>query len=155
MQLLDRERRVRVHAAVAFAVRLLGRRHQRRRILELGHQPVDHRGLHSSPTLASGRMVRISKIEIIGRKRRNRNSSDRNRPMVPMKVDQSQNVGAYMPHDEGRKSRCRLSTMITKRSSHMPMLTMIEITNSAGTVVRIFLNHSSCGMTTLHKISAQ
>jgi hypothetical protein len=44
--------------------------------------------------LASGRIVRISAIEIIGRKRRNRNRSERNRPMVPMKVDQSQIVGA-------------------------------------------------------------
>ena len=47
----------------------------------------------SSSTFASGSSVRISKIEIIGRKRMNRNSSVRNRPIVPMNVDQSQNVG--------------------------------------------------------------
>ena len=49
-------------------------------------------------------------------------------------MDQSQKVGWYMPHDEGRKSRCRLSTMITKRSSHMPTFTMSEMMNSIGTL---------------------
>src|SRR5476649_1165778 len=155
VQFLDRERLVRVHAPVAFLVRALRRRHQRRGILELGHQAVDHGRLHSSPTLAPGRIVRISKIEIIGRKRRNRNSSDRNRPIVPRNVDQSQNVGAYRPHDEGRKSRCKLSTMITNRSSHMPTFTTSAMMNRLGMLVRICLNHSSCGMTTLQRISAQ
>ena len=41
-----------------------------------------------------------------------------------------------MPQDDGRKSRCRLVTMITNRSSHMPMFTKIEMTKSAGTLVR-------------------
>ena len=100
-------------------------------------------------------MVRISKMEIIGRNRRNRNNSVRNRPIVPRKVDQSQNVGAYMPQDEGRKSRCRLSTMMTKRSSHMPTLTTSAMMKSSGTLVRTRLNQSICGMTTLHRISAQ
>ena len=60
-----------------------------------------------------------------------------------------------MPHDEGRKSRCRLVTMMTKRSSHMPTFTISEMTNSAATFVRTRLNHSTCGMTTLQRISAQ
>ena len=41
----------------------------------------------SCSTLASGTSVRISKIEIIGRKRTNRNNSVRNNPIVPMKVE--------------------------------------------------------------------
>src|SRR4029077_12469244 len=86
---------------------------------------------------------------------RNRNSRDRNSPMVPMNVDQSQNVGAYIPQDEGRKSRCRLVTMMTNRSSHMPTFTMIEMTNSAGTLVRTRLNHRACGVAMLQKIRAQ
>ena len=32
-----------------------------------------------------------------------------------------------MPHAAGRKSRCRLVTTITYRSSHIPTLTTIEI----------------------------
>ena len=75
--------------------------------------------------------------------------------MVPMNVDQSQNVGRYMPHDDGRKSRCRLVTTITNRSSHMPTFTISEMTNRAGTLVRTRLNQSACGVITLQKISAQ
>ena len=56
--------------------------------------------------------VRITKIEIIGRKRMNRNSRLEKRPMVPRNVAQSHTVPAYMPHDDGRKSRCRLTTMM-------------------------------------------
>ena len=56
----------------------------------------------SSFTAASGTIVRISKIEIIGTKRMNRNSSHANRPSVPTKVAQSQTVPEYMPHEDGR-----------------------------------------------------
>jgi hypothetical protein len=99
--------------------------------------------------------VRISKIEIIGRKRRNRNNSARNSPLVPMKVDQSQNVGAYMPHDEGRKSRCRLVTMMMRRSSHMPTLTTSDNTKSTTTLSRTRFSQRIWGATTLQKSSPQ
>ena len=79
----------------------------------------------SSSTFASGSIVRISKIEIIGRKRRNRNSSVRNKPD---RADERRPVperrAEYMPHDDGRKSRCRLVTTMTNRSSHMPTFTI-------------------------------
>jgi hypothetical protein len=44
-------------------------------------------------------------MEIMGRKRINRKNKARKRPIVPIKVAQSQTVPAYMPHDDGRKSR--------------------------------------------------
>ena len=94
-------------------------------------------------------------MEIIGRKRRNRNSSARNKPIVPTYRPQSQTVGEYRPHDEGRKSRCSDVTTMTKRSSHMPTLTMSEMMKSSTTFVRIFLIQSSCGVRTLQRISAQ
>src|SRR3954468_2271573 len=100
-------------------------------------------------------MVRISKIEMTGRKRMKRKSSVRNNPMVPTNIDQSQTVGVYMPHDDGRKSLCRLVTTITKRSSHMPTPTTSEIRKSASVLCLIFLIQRNCGVTTLHKISAQ
>src|SRR5258705_417186 len=118
------------------------------------HHAVDDAALHSF-TFASGRIVRISKIEIIGRKRRNRNRSERNKPIVPRNVDQSQNVGWYIPHEEGRKSRCRLVTMMTKRSSHMPTFTTSEIMKSNGTLVHTRFSQSACGTATLQKISSQ
>ena len=60
-----------------------------------------------------------------------------------------------MPHDDGRKSRSRLVTTITKRSSHMPTLTTIAITNSMIGLVRTLPDHRNCGETMLQKISAQ
>jgi hypothetical protein len=56
---------------------------------------------------------------------------------------------------DGRKSWCSEVTMITKRSNHIPMLTKIEITNSATTLSRSFLNQKSCGTSTLQLIIVQ
>src|SRR5207249_5864718 len=120
--------------------------------VEFGHQAVNGGGsghsvalncqitLRSSSTFACGRIVRISKIEIIGRNLRNRNNSVRNSPIVPMKVDQSQIVGLYLPHAEGRKSRCRLVTTMMNRSSHMPTFTRSEMPKRIRTLVRTRLN---------------
>jgi hypothetical protein len=44
---------------------------------------------HYSSTSASGKIVRISKIEIIGRKRMNRNNSVKKNPSVPINIVQS------------------------------------------------------------------
>ena len=138
VQLLDRERRVRVHAAIALVMRAVGRRDERGRIVELGHQAVhDDRVATSSPPFIDLRFRQDRRAS-----RRSRSSAGSagtgtaattNRPIVPTKVDQSQNVGAYMPHDEGRKSRCRLVTTMTKRSSHMPTFTTSAMMNSTGT----------------------
>src|SRR5438067_1777090 len=70
-------------------------RHVEDRVIRLRQTVQRHQiTRRSSSTFASGRMVRISKIEIIGRNRRNRNSSDRNNPIVPTNVAQSHRVGA-------------------------------------------------------------
>ena len=47
-----------------------------------------------------------------------------------MYIPQSQRVPWYMPHDDGRKSRCSDVGMMTKRSSHMPTLTNIAVMKS-------------------------
>jgi len=89
---------------------------QRGRVLELGHQAVDDRRFSfvTHPWLR-GRIVRISKIEIIGRKRRNRNSSDRKQADGGAEETSTspRNVGRVAaPRTKAGKSRCRLSTMI-------------------------------------------
>ena len=59
--------------------------------------PFRKRAAHagsSFPLLPSGTIVFISKIEIIGKKRMNRNRSAPKSPMVPMYSDQSQKVPA-------------------------------------------------------------
>src|SRR5450759_2833073 len=60
-----------------------------------------------------------------------------------------------MPHDEGRKSRCRLVTTITKRSSHMPTLTTIATRLRQRVHFRTFRNHRDCGVMMLQKMSVQ
>src|SRR5690606_42037672 len=104
-QAVNREGRIRVGLREA---RLAGTRGGIEQLLgrvELGQQAVQHRGVgrlahgcaSSSEALAftcdSGSSVRISKMEIIGSTRTNRNISVRNRPIVPASVAKSQNVG--------------------------------------------------------------
>src|ERR671929_1053047 len=86
---------------------------------------IIHHFFHHASSLicASGTIVRISKMEMTGRKRMKRNIRKKKKPMVPKNMVKSKMVGAYMPQEEGRKSRCRLIGMMMKRSSHMPTLT--------------------------------
>jgi hypothetical protein len=65
---------------------------------EKGQRP--YRG--TSYLCCSSTSSRISKIEIIGKNRMNKNINEANSPIVPMYVDQSQNVGRYMPHEDGK-----------------------------------------------------
>src|SRR6185436_12432322 len=112
---------------------------------------------YSAPSLTSacGKIVRISKIEITGKNRINRNNKLRKSPIVPRNIEKSQIVGLYIAHDDGRKSRCKLVTMITNRSSHIPTLTMIEIINSSATFPRARRDHRICGIKILHRINDQ
>src|SRR5580658_2253555 len=90
-------------------------------------------------------------MAIIGRKRAKTRNSVRNKPMVPANVHMSTQVGWKNPQEVGRKSRVKLVAIITKRSNHMPMLVVIEITNITHRLVRSFLNQYSCGINTLHE----
>ena len=106
-------------------------------------------GAHRAPPgpSASGTSVRISKIEIIGRKRMNRNSSveeqaDRAEERRPV----PERRGSTCPTTTAGSRGAGWSTMMTKRSSHMPTLTTIEIDEQrSATFARTRLNQSSCG----------
>ena len=76
-QSFHRERAVGVDLLVAGFAGAVGRRHQIAGRIELRHHSVDGSVLHSGFTSASGSRVRISKIEIIGRMRTNRNMQAR------------------------------------------------------------------------------
>src|SRR5687767_14532821 len=92
---------------------------------------------------------------MIGRNRTNRKISEKKKPIVPINIDRSITVGEYIAHDDGRKSRFKLVTMITKRSSHIPRLTTSEIMNSQNGLSRNRLNHRSWIDIPLHRISSQ
>src|ERR1700722_366074 len=82
-QSLDREGAVSVDLLIARFMRAVGGVHQGLGRIKLGHRAVDSGAVHSF-TPASGSRVRISKIEIMGRMRTNRNMAARNMPIVPM-----------------------------------------------------------------------
>jgi phage replication-related protein YjqB (UPF0714/DUF867 family) len=46
-----------------------------------------------------------SEIAIAGKKRINKKNKVKNKPKLPIKVEISTQVGEYMAHEEGRKSR--------------------------------------------------
>src|SRR4029077_17620781 len=96
---------------------------------KLTHHAVDMGALQMHyffSSEVSATSSRISAMEIAGRTRTNRKSRVTNMPMVPMNVAQSQNVGVQRPQAEGTKSRVRLMTTMTKRSSHMPIFTTMD-----------------------------
>src|SRR5438045_581301 len=82
-----------------------------------------------------------------------RQSRKRKSPIEPRYIDQSHLVPWYIPHEEGRKSRCSEVGMMTKRSSHMPTFTNIAVTKSIAGEVRKRLTHISCGARPLQTMS--
>src|SRR5579883_1021117 len=112
--------------------------------------------LHQSPPpCVSSTSALISKIEITGRNLMNRYNSATNSPMVPNSAAQSHIVGLYIPHEDGRKSRCVEVMTIITRSVHMPRLITRDSRKSSGTFVRIRRDHSAWGRTTLQMINPQ
>src|ERR1700674_3579314 len=79
----------------------------------------------------------------------------RNRPKEPKSVAQSQRVGAYMPHEDGRKSRCNEGTMITNLSSHIAQLISKASRKISPTLERTRRDQSACGSTMLNAIRLQ
>src|SRR5687767_451709 len=75
--------------------------------------------------------------------------------MVPMNIDQSKTVGLYIAHDDGRKSRFKLVTMITNLSSHIPILTTIDIRNSQNALSLNRLNQRNWIEMPLQRIRSQ
>src|SRR5207248_8302771 len=92
-QFFDRKRTIGIDLPVSGFVSAPGGDDYAVRSIELRHQSVNRNVPHSALTSASGNKVRISKMEITGRMRKKRNMHAANRPMVPMKVIQSQRVG--------------------------------------------------------------
>src|SRR5262249_59624432 len=85
-QRLHRDRRVGVHVPVSRLVRRARGVDELLQVAELGHEAVNRRSpphaADSSSSFASGSMVRISKIEIIGRERMKRENNARKNPML-------------------------------------------------------------------------
>src|SRR6185437_13942452 len=104
--------------------------------LEFGQESIVRKmslgvGAHACAFSFSWSIIsRLSKMEIIGMKRMKIHISMTNSPIVPKNVHKSHRVGTYMPHEDGKKSRCKLVATIIKRSSHMPTLTTSAIAHT-------------------------
>src|SRR5262245_34843742 len=91
----------------------------------------------------------------MGRNRMNSRYSVVNTPRDPTKIMMSTGVGWNMFHSAGRNARCRLVTMITNRSNHIPTVTAMETMKITSGLVRIALFQKTCGEMTLHEIIVQ
>src|SRR5215468_3112578 len=79
----------------------------------------------------------------------NSSRSVTNSPMCPSICPTSTQVGTKYDQLDGKKSRCRLVTMMTKRSNHMPTFTSIEVPKISQGFVRAFFHQKICGLSTL------
>ena len=76
----------------------------------------------------------------------------KNNPKVNRKSPTSYIVGENIAQLDGMKSLCNEVQMITKRSNHIPMFTMIDKMNVHTKLLLTFLNQNNCGVTTLQVI---
>ena len=96
-----------------------------------------------------------SLIETVGASRVKMKKQKRKNANEPSVMQISTGRGAYACQLCGRKS-CEVEpAMITSRSSHMPMLTRIETTSSAGRLRRRRFHRNASGARTLQTGSAQ
>ena len=84
-------------------------------------------------------MVFTSACAITGNVLAYNKNRTKKKPMVPINIPTSTNVGSKRHHDEGRCPLLNTMAMISKRSNHIPILMAIEIKNDQTKLLLIFL----------------
>jgi len=84
-----------------------------------------------------------SAILIVGKNLQNKKYKKKNNPNEPIKILTSVIVGVYIAQLEGKKSLCNEVTIITKRSNHIPIFTMIDMIKMNQGVVLAHLNQNT------------
>src|SRR3989442_7414573 len=144
-----------VHRGVEVAEHAQHTRRGRR--VEDGRQRV--RELHDTlafPRCGAGSTSFTSEIDTVGKFFTNNRNHMKNQPKLPAMMPQSAHVGLYVAlANRSNGSPASDTTMITKRSNHIPTFTKIEITNSARMLVRTFLTQRSSGRNALQMIIVQ
>src|SRR5258708_1305545 len=108
------------------------------------------------PRAGAGNTSFTSEIDTAGKFFTNKRNHMKNQPKLPAMMPQSAHVGLYVAlANRSNGSPASDSTMITKRSNHIPTFTKIEITNRAWMLVRIFWRHKSRGRNGLQMIIVQ
>src|SRR5438034_4035948 len=145
----------RVHRGVEVAEHTQHTRRGRR--VEDGGQRV--RELHDTlafPRCGAGSTSFTSEIDTVGKFFTNNRNHMKNQPKLPAMMPQSAHVGLYVAlANRSNGSPASETTMITKRSNHIPTFTKIEIPNSARMLVRTFLRHNSHGRSPLQMFMVQ
>src|SRR5260370_11804596 len=91
------------------------------------------------PRAGAGNTSFTSEIDTAGKLFTNKRNHMKNQPKLPAMMPQSAQVGLYVAFAKrSNGSPARDSTMITKRSNHIPTFTNIEITNSPVILVPTF-----------------
>ncbi len=84
-----------------------------------------------------------SAILIDGKNLLNKKYRKKNKPNEPIKILTSVMVGVYIAQLDGKKSLCNEVTIITKRSNHIPIFTMIDMIKMNHGVVLAHLNQNT------------
>src|SRR3989454_10131397 len=129
---------------------------RRRRVEDGGERVHELHDTFALPRCGTGSTSFTSEIDTAGKFFTNKRNHMKNQPKLPAMMPQSAQVGLYVAlANRSNGSPASDSTMITKRSNHIPMFTKIEITKRAWMLVRIFLRHNSSGRNALQMIIVQ
>src|SRR5213595_2962745 len=97
-----------------------------------------------------------SEIDTVGKFFTNNRNHMKNQPKLPAMMPQSAHVGLYVAlANRSNGSPASDTTMITKRSNHIPMFTKIEMTNRPVMLVWTFFDQSSHGSSPLQMFIVQ
>src|SRR6058998_2230929 len=145
----------RLHRGVEVAEHAQHTRRGRR--VEDGGQLV--RELHDAlafPRCGAGSTSFTSEIDTVGKFFTNKRNHMKNQPKLPAMMPQSAQVGLYVAlANRSNGSPASDTTMITKRSNHIPMFTKIEMTNRPVMLVWTFFDQSSHGSSPLQMFIVQ
>src|SRR5213079_3160812 len=129
----------------------------RRRRVEDGSQRVHE--LHDAlalPRRGAGSTSFTSEMDTVGKFFTNNRNHVKNQPKLPAMMPQSAHVGLYVAlANRSNGSPASDTTMITKRSNHIPMFTKIEMTNRPVMLVWTFFDQSSHGSSPLQMFIVQ
>src|SRR2546426_3853419 len=129
---------------------------RRRRVEDGGERVHELHDTFALPRCGAGSTSFTSEIDTVGKFFTNNRNHMKNQPKLPAMMPQSAQVGLYVAlANRSNGSPASDTTMITKRSNHIPIFTKIEITNSARMLVRTFLRHNSHGRSPLQMFMVQ
>src|SRR2546427_1962218 len=129
---------------------------RRRRVEDGGERVHELHDTFALPRCGTGSTSFTSEIDTAGKFFTNKRNHMKNQPKLPAMMPQSAQVGLYVVlANRSNGSPASDTTMITKRSNHIPMFTKIEMTNRPVMLVWTFFDQSSHGRSPLQMFIVQ